>query len=234
MVFNENEKLIDEQEEITGVNTINFKELTWMSTSLLCSEAYQTTNAKAYVFCVLCVGEKGDDPIVTWKSKIQWHSELQCEPGHFTDRIIFMSMFNDVVWDAKGNKERCEYNYRQLRFMLANSLAVIGLSWSLDLKRNGTERTLTKPDGSWNQSPENKLLNFSGSSHPIFRASCALERGELRSKEERRHFNGSHENIELLLCTVISANQLSVYGAIADLCNEVPKDLRDPGKLAST
>ena len=33
--------------------------------------------------------------------------ELQCEPGNFTDRIIFMSMFNDIVWDTKGNDESC-------------------------------------------------------------------------------------------------------------------------------
>ena len=29
--------------------------------------------------------------------------ELQCDPADFKDRIIFMSMFNDIVWDAKGN-----------------------------------------------------------------------------------------------------------------------------------
>ena len=27
--------------------------------------------------------------------------DLQCEPEHFTDRIIFMSMYNDIVWKAK-------------------------------------------------------------------------------------------------------------------------------------
>ena len=32
---------------------------------------------------------------------------------------------------------------------------------------------------------------------------------------------------------MISANQLSVYGAVADLCNELPKDLGAPGKLAA-
>ena len=30
------------------------------------------------------------------------------------------------------------------------------------------------------------------------------------------HFNGSYETIEMLLRTVIYANQLSIYGAIAD------------------
>ena len=45
------------------------------------------------------------------------------------------------------------------------------------------------------------------------------------------HFNGSDENIELLLRTVISANQLSVY--VADSCNEFSKDLWALGKLAA-
>ena len=33
--------------------------------------------------------------------------ELQCDPADFKDRIIFMRMFNDTVWDAKGNDELC-------------------------------------------------------------------------------------------------------------------------------
>ena len=66
------------------------------------------------------------------------------------------------------------------------------------------------------------MSNFSDSGHPIFRASSAFERGEFRSKAT--HFNGSDENIELLLRTVISANQLSVYRGMADLCNELSED----------
>ena len=31
------------------------------------------------------------------------------------------------------------------------------------------------------------------------------------------HFHGGEENIELILRTVISTNQLSIYGAVADL-----------------
>ena len=72
------------------------------------------------------------------------------------------------------------------------------------------------------------MKNFSDSGHPIFRASGAFERGELKSKgggKKSTHFNGSAENVELLLRTVISANQLSVYGAIADLCRELSEDL---------
>ena len=36
--------------------------------------------------------------------------DLQCELAHFKDRIIFMSIYKDIEWKAKGNKEQCEYN----------------------------------------------------------------------------------------------------------------------------
>ena len=36
--------------------------------------------------------------------------DLQCEPEHFKDRIIFMSMYNYIAWREKGNTERCKYN----------------------------------------------------------------------------------------------------------------------------
>ena len=59
-LFNENGKLFSDQKEITCVTAIDFKELSWMSTSFLCSRAFQITNAKTYVFSdsVLCVGKR--------------------------------------------------------------------------------------------------------------------------------------------------------------------------------
>ena len=246
-LFNETGKLISEQTEITGV-TINFKELTWMSTSLLCSRACRITNAKTYIFSdsVLCVGKMGDGPIATWRSKNNWYSEnnhfkklnridgtptkLEWEtfPGmttldllekiqslmrdlHFVNKIIFMSMYTDSAWQEKGNKERCQYNSKTIadharRFPRGH--------WSF--LESGSEKkwygTCTdKPDGSWDQIAENMMTKFSNSGHSIFRASRAIERGELRIKEHGKksiHFNGSDENIELLLRTVISADHL--------------------------
>ena len=71
--------------------------------------------------------------------------DLQCEPEHLKDRIIFMSTYNDTKWKAKGNTERCDTFHRQLRNMLVNSRAVIGLSCGLDQKRNCTGPTPTNP-----------------------------------------------------------------------------------------
>ena len=33
---------------------------------------------------------------------------------NFTGRIIFMSMFNDILWDAKGNDELCVNNSKTI------------------------------------------------------------------------------------------------------------------------
>ena len=59
-----------------------------------------------------------------------------------------------------------------------------------------------------------------------------LREGSYEAKEgERSH--GSDENIELLLGAVISANQLSICGAVADPFNELSEDFRAPGKPAA-
>ena len=59
--------------------------------------------------------------------------------------------------------------------------------------------------------------------HPV-----GWERGTLRSKRSGTlsiHFNGSDETAELILRTVISVNQLSVYGAEAEMCGELPWEI---------
>ena len=69
------------------------------------------------------------------------------------------------------------------------------------------------------------------SGHPIFRASSALERGKLDIKEhgnKSTRFNENEGNVELLLRTVTSVNQLSIYGAVADLRKELNKNSAHP------
>ena len=110
--------------------------------------------------------------------------ELECEPENSTSRIIFMSMFNDIVWDAKRNDEFCVNNSKTIkecaeRFPRGH--------WSFlepgsEKKRYGT--CGCEPDGSWNRTAEKMLQNFAGSRHPIFRCTSALEKRQLRSKEK--------------------------------------------------
>ena len=77
------------------------------------------------------------------------------------------------------------------------------------------------------------MLNFAESGHPVFRGSSALERDELNSKGKgvkTIHFNGSDETIEMILPAIISDNQFSIFGAVADLCKELVRDSSGAGK----
>ena len=80
------------------------------------------------------------------------------------------------------------------------------------------------------------MLNDAECGHPIFRATSASERGELKSTGQGTksiHPKGSDDTIELIFRTNISTNQVSVYGAVADLCGELARDSRGMEKLAT-
>ena len=74
------------------------------------------------------------------------------------------------------------------------------------------------------------MLNFSESRPPVCRASSASERVDLtcRGKGKRSfHFCGDDKTVEVVLCTIISVNQLSIYGAAADMCGELACRISD-------
>ena len=61
-----------------------------------------------------------------------------------------------------------------------------------------------RTNGKWDRVAEDMMLNFSESGHRVFLGSNALERGDLKKQT-----------------TIISVNQLNIYGAVADMCNEL-------------
>ena len=94
------------------------------------------------------------------------------------------------------------------------------LGFGCEKKRCGTH--VSKPNGEWNKTAEIMMLNFAERGYPVFRATSASERGELKSKG-----GGKKKPFELILRTIISVNQLSIHGAVADLCKEwiqIPKN----------
>ena len=154
----------------------------------------------------------------------EFMKERQCDPEQFESKIIFMSMFKGIVWGEKENAKKCKSKSHEVanyarRFPRGH--------WSF--LGPGSEKKWygsysDKPDGVWDKTAEEMMIEFSETAHPIFRASSALERGELRSKgggKKTIHFIGSEQNVELILRTVISANQFSIFGAAADMCREI-------------
>ena len=67
------------------------------------------------------------------------------------------------------------------------------------------------------------LLEFAESGHPIFRATTPLSRGTLKSKGHGKlsiHFAADELTIETIYRIILSVNQLSVYGAVAAICEK--------------
>ena len=146
-------------------------------------------------------------------------------------------MYNDIVWGEKGNTEKCVQNCitvaNYARKFLPGHWSFLGPG--SEKKWYGTYSE--KWNGEWDKTAEVMMLRLhSESRHPIFRATSDLGRGELRSKEKGKksfHCNGSEETIDLILRTIISVNQLSIYGAVSDLCKELSEASEAAGKLAA-
>ena len=67
------------------------------------------------------------------------------------------------------------------------------------------------------------LIEFAESGCPIFRATTPLSRGQLKSKGHGKlsiHFAAVQETIGTIIRIIVSANQLSLYGAVAEMCEE--------------
>ena len=65
------------------------------------------------------------------------------------------------------------------------------------------------------------MIRYGESGHPVFRATSPLSRGTLKSKGGGKlsiHFCADGDAIETVIRTIISVNQLSIYGAVSDLC----------------
>ena len=70
---------------------------------------------------------------------------------------------------------------------------------------------------------ERMLLEFAESGCPIFRATSPLSRGRLKSRGYGKlsiHYAADLETIETIFSIIVSANQLSLYGAVAEMCEE--------------
>ena len=144
-------------------------------------------------------------------------------PENFTGRTIFMSMFNDISWGSKDNEKECLANAKLVslcaRRFGKGQWSFIG---------PGSEKkwyciSENSPQGVWDNIAERMLVEFAESGCQIFRATSPLSRGQLKSKGHGKlsiHYAANLETIETIFRKIVSANQLSLYGAIAEICEE--------------
>ena len=134
-----------------------------------------------------------------------------------------MSMFNDISCDGKGNEEECVANAKVVS-KLARKFG-IG-QWSFigpGSEKKWYSMEEDSPQGIWNHIADKMLVEFAESGCPIFRATTPLSRGNLKSKGHGKlsiHFAADQETIETIFRIIVFANQLSLDGAIANMCEE--------------
>ena len=85
----------------------------------------------------------------------------------------------------------------------------------LDQKRCGILLMLTDHNENGTESLNLMMIKFGESGLPVFRATSPLSRGTLKRGGGKLllHFCADGRTIETVFCTIISVNQLSIYGS---------------------
>ena len=134
-----------------------------------------------------------------------------------------MSMFNDIFCDKKDNEEACVANAKVVS-IFARKFSIGQRSFvgsGFEKKWYSVEEN--SPQGIWDHIAEKMLLEFAERRCPIFRATTPFSRGKLKSKGHGKlsiHFAADQVTIETIFRIIVSANQLSLYGAVANMCEE--------------
>ena len=149
--------------------------------------------------------------------------DLLSRLGETPEIFLFMSMFNDISCGTKDNEEECLAHAKVVslyaRKFGAGQWSFIGPG----SEKKWYSMKEDSPQGIWDNIVEKMLLEFAESGCPIFRATTQLSRGNLKSKGHGKlsiHFAADQETTETIFRIIVSANQLSLYGAVAEMCEE--------------
>ena len=266
-MFDVTAQLVNNQEEINGLDKILYGKNSWTRLSLIDDEiVINLQSTKVYVFSdsVLCLGKvlqhpesneawnnrvagirsvkscRDYDAITGESTEFEWNifpgfttlqlcdeindllSNLGQTPATFTGRILFMSMFNDISCDRKDNKDECLRNAESVK-ALARRFGIGQWSFIGPGSEKKWYSSENSPQGAWDNIAEKMLLEFAESGHPVFRATTPLSRSTLKSKGRGKlsiHFAADQDTIDTIYRMIFSVNQLSVYGAVAAICEE--------------
>ena len=167
-----------------------------------------------------------DESVLSCSEKFRIRQKSDCiqKSGdtHSNGEPESMSMFNDIDWTRKGNVGICFSNSEKVKeFANGFSQGHSPFFGPGDEKKwYGT--LLCASEGMWNSTAIQMVERFKDTGHPVFKSTSALSRGILKRKNnnDTLHFNADASNTELLFRIIHSVNQLSIYGAVSNWCEQ--------------
>ena len=143
------------------------------------------------------------------------------DPAQFQGRIIFMSMFNDILWWSEDNERECnadaDFVFKTAKRFSPARWSFLGPGW----EKKWFSTYIDRPRGEWDRVAELMMINSekADTQFSVPGVHCPEERSKRR-----------WTIIDTLLCrwwydwnffrTIVSVNQLSIYGAVSDVCEE--------------
>ena len=101
------------------------------------------------------------------------------EPEKFTDRIVFMSMFNDIDWTSKGNDEICISNSEKVKTYPKKFPQGHWTFLCPGDEKKWYGKSKCPPEGKWNSVASQMVQRFKETGHPVFASAGAPSRGIL-------------------------------------------------------
>ena len=161
-------------------------------------------------------------------------SDLGQTPETFSGRIYSCQCSMTSPVTEKATKKNVWQVPESSKYLQRNLVLDTGHLLVQVLKRSGLLEKRISPLGAWDHIADEMLLEFAESGHPIFRATTPLSRCILKSKGHGKlsiHFTADYPTIETVFRIIISADQLSIYGAVATICEEFETHQDGSGEL---
>ena len=148
---------------------------------------------------------------------------LSVTPEKFTGRIILCRCSTKSHGDQRTTRKNSSQMLNSFLSVQRDSEHDNGHSLGLEQRKSGILSVKTVTQGKWHKIAEKMMVTLAESGHPVFRASSLLSRGVLKSKGGGKlsiHYCADFATIETVFRTIVSVHQLSICGAVSDLCEE--------------
>ena len=148
--------------------------------------------------------------------------EQNIEPENFSERIIFMSMFNDIYGTRRGNLEHCFSNSEQVKNYAKKFMQGHWTFLGPECEKKWHGQSHYPPGGIWQDTAKMMVEQFEESGHPVFKGVSPLARGILGRRTTRRPYTSMRmlRTQNFIYRTIHSTNQLRIFGAVAKWCED--------------